>query len=116
MRKRIKQKKFSRKIGPRKALLTSVARSLIDKEKITTTESKAKEAARLVERMITKAKKGTLTSRRVIAASFGEKVGAKLMNEIAEQYKDRSGGYTRVTKKGPRKSDGAKMAIVELVK
>lgn len=116
MRKRIKTKKFSRKIGPRKAMIASVARSLIAKERITTTEAKAKEAARFVEKMITKAKKGSLASRRTLISLFGKEVGTKLMNDIAPQYKTRSGGYTRVIKKGPRKSDGAKMAIVELVK
>ena len=116
MRKRIKAKKFSRKIGPRKALITSVARSLLAKERITTTEAKAKEAARFVEKMITKAKKGDLAFRRVAISFFGSEVGKKLMDDIALQYKTRPGGYTRVIKKGPRKSDGARMAIVELVK
>jgi large subunit ribosomal protein L17 len=86
------------------------------KEKIKTTEAKAKELSRFVEKFITRAKKGDLSSRRLLLQNFSSKIVKKLVKEIGPRYKDRSGGYTRIIKLGQRKSDGAKIAIIELVK
>lgn len=116
MRKRKVGRKLSRKRGQRKALLKGLASSLILQERIKTSEAKAKEMTRITEKFITKAKTQDLAARRALLASLPKKTVQKLMGEIAERYKDRPGGYTRVVKLGPRKSDGAKMAIVELVK
>ncbi|MDI6591376.1 MAG: 50S ribosomal protein L17 [Patescibacteria group bacterium] len=116
MRKRKKGRKLSKKRDQRKALLKSLAISLLLKEKIKTTEAKAKETQSFIEKFITKAKKGDLASRRFLARFFSKDIVKKLINEIAPRYKERKGGYTRIIKLGPRKTDGAKMAIIELIK
>ena len=116
MKKRKKGRKLSRKTGQRKALLKSLARELFLREKIKTTEAKAKEVSVFAEKQITKAKKANLASRRLLAKNFSSKIVKKVVDEIAPRYKERRGGYTRIIKLGPRKSDGAKMAIIELVK
>lgn len=116
MRKLKKGRKFSRKRDQRKALLKSLASSLFLKEKIKTTETKAKEVSRLVGKSITRAKKGDLASRRILAKYFSRNLVKKLVNEIGPRYKSRKGGYTRIIRLGPRKSNGAKMTIIELVK
>lgn len=90
--------------------------ALILKEKIKTTEAKAKELSRFVEKKITLAKVGDVNSRRLLAQNFPTRTVKKIVNEIAKRYKERKGGYTRIIKLGQRKSDGAKMAIIELVK
>ncbi len=114
--KKLKQgRKFSRKKDERKALLKSLARSIFIFRKIKTTEAKAKEVSSFVEKCITKAKKGDLASRRILLRYFSQEVVKKLIEEIAPKYKERNGGYTRIIKLGQRKSDGAKMAIIELV-
>jgi len=89
---------------------------LIEHERITTTEARAKELAPFIEKLITKAKKGGLSQRRQVARVLSKKSTKKLFNEIAPRYKDRPGGYTRILKLPPRESDGAKMAIIEFVK
>lgn len=111
-----KGRKFSRKIGPRKALLRVLVNNFLLHEKIKTTEAKAKELRIIAEKMITKAKDGNLANRRLLAQNLTPKMTKKIIEEIAPQYKDRQGGYTRIMKLGPRNSDGAKMAIIELVK
>lgn len=116
MRKRKKGRRLSRKKDQRKALLKSLAASLILKEKIRTTEAKAKEVAGFAEKQISKAKSGTLHSRRLLAGLFSQEIVKKMINEIAPRYQERKGGYTRIIKLGPRKTNGAKMAIIELVK
>ncbi len=116
MKKRKKGRKLSRKSDQRKALLKSLARELFLREKIKTTEAKAKELSAFAEKQITKAKKANLASRRLLAKNFSSTITKKIFDEIAPKYKERKGGYTRVIKLGPRKSDGAKMAIIELVK
>ena len=116
MRKRKKGRKLSRKKDQRKALLKSLAAALILKEKIKTTEAKAKEVSGFVEKQITRARTGSLHSRRLLARFFTQKTIKKLVDEIAPRYKERKGGYTRIIKLGQRKSNGAKMAIIELVK
>jgi large subunit ribosomal protein L17 len=96
--------------------LRSLARELFLKEKMMTTEAKAKEVSILVEKQIEKAKTGSLHSRRLLAKKFSPEIIKKIVNEITPRYKERKGGYTRIIKLGPRKSDRAKMAIIELVK
>lgn len=110
-------RKFGREKTQRKALLNSLALNLIVREKITTTEPKAKELRPFIEKLITSAKKGDLATRRTITAKLASKGrGAKkLFDVIAPKYKDKNGGYTRVMKLGARKSDGAKMAVIEFV-
>jgi len=116
MRKRKKGRKFSRESSQRKALLKSLAREIFLKEKILTTEAKAKEISPLVEKEITRAKRGDINSKRLLSRKFSPEIVKKLVNEIAPRYKERKGGYTRIIKLGPRRSDGARMAIVELIK
>jgi large subunit ribosomal protein L17 len=116
MRKRNKARILSRTSDQRKALLKGLANNLFLHEKIKTTEAKAKELRGYAEKFITRAKVDSIHSRRVLAKILTEKIVKKLVEEIALKYKDRQGGYTRIMKLGPRKSDGAKMAIIELVK
>lgn len=116
MRKQKRGRKLSRKKDQRKALFKALIRALILHEKIETTEAKAKEMAGIAEKLITRSKNGDLASRRLLAAFLSAQLVKKLIEEIAPRYKERSGGYTRVIKLGPRRSDGAKMAIIELVK
>ena len=113
MKKRKKGRILSRKTGVRKALLISVARALVQKEKIQTTEAKAKETSLFVERLITKSKKDNLTTRRELLKYFQPRLVKKMIEEIGPRYRERNGGYTRVTKLNLRKSDGARMAIIE---
>jgi len=116
MRKRKKGRKLSRKRDQRKALLKSLASNLLLKERMVTTQAKAKEVASFVEKKITKAKKNDLATRRYLARFFRPALVKKLIEEIAPRYQERKGGYTRIIKLGPRKRDGAKMALIELVK
>jgi len=114
--KKLKQgRKFSREKDQRKALIKSLARALFLHGKIETTQAKAKELSPFVQKIITKAKKNDLACTRALLAYFSKKTTQKIINEIAPKYKDRKGGYVRIIKKGPRKSDRAKMAIIELV-
>lgn len=116
MRKKQQGRKFQRKTGQRKSLLRGLARELFLREKIQTTEAKAKELKRVAEKLITRAKKGDLASRRSIAQHFSKSLTKKIVDELSTRYKSRPGGYTRIIKLGPRKSDGAEMVIIELVK
>jgi len=116
MRHRKHGRKFGRVRKVRKALLRSLIRALVLKDKITTTEPKAKEMRPRMERLVTKAKEGTLAARRLVAARTDREVAKKLFSEIAPRYASRLGGYTRITKLGARKSDNARMAIIEFVK
>ncbi len=116
MRKRKKGRKLSRKRDQRKALLKGLATNLILKEKIETTEAKAKELAKFVEKQISRAKIDSVYSRRLLARFFSKETVKKLITDIAPRYKGRKGGYTRIIKLGPRKSNGAKMVIIELIK
>jgi len=113
---RKKSRKFSRKKDQRKALLRSLVRELFLKEKIKLTEAKAKEISIFAEKEIQEAKTGDLHSKKLLARKFSRNIVKKLVNEIAPRYKERKGGYTRIIKLGPRKSDGAKMSIIELLK
>ena len=106
---------LSRTSGVRKALFISLARALILKEKIQTTEAKAKEIAPFVETLVAKAKKNNLAARRELLRYFELSLAGKMIEKIAPRYKERRGGFTRITKLAPRKSDGARMAILEFV-
>ena len=113
---RIKNKRrFGRKRDQRKALLISLARALVLKEKIQTTEAKAKELRSFIEKLITRGKEDSVYNRRVLVSRLSEDVAKKLIKELGPRYKDRPGGYTRIVKLGRRKEDGARMAIIELV-
>lgn len=115
MRHNVKGRKLGRTTSHRKALLRNLARSLFIHGRITTTEAKAKEARRIVEKLITLGKKGELTSRRRALEILPDKDVVKLVWGMAETYRDRPGGCTRVIKLGPRKGDCAPMAVLELV-
>ncbi len=99
-----------------KAILSNLATSLFEHRRITTTEAKARALRPVAERLITKAKKGDLHNRRLVLRSIKDKgVVHVLFTEIAPQFAERPGGYTRITKIGPRKGDNAPMAVIELV-
>ena len=109
--------KLSRSTSHRKALFMNLAREVIDHERIQTTEAKAKAVKPEVERLITLAKRGDLHARRQALSALGQDkfVVYKLFEEIAPRYTDRPGGYTRILKLGPRKSDASEMVLLELV-
>lgn len=110
-------KRLSRTDGHRKALLRNLATSFFKHEKIETTSTKAKEISRVVEQLITTASRGDLHARRQIAEYLTEPaVVKKLVEQIAPALKDRSGGYTRITKSRVRPGDAAELSIVELVR
>ena len=97
-------------------IMANLASDLIMHEKVTTTEAKAKALRPYTEKLITKARKGDLHARRVILKTITDKAAvARLFEEVAPRYADRPGGYTRITKLGPRRGDGAEEAIIELV-
>jgi len=116
MRHRVGHRKLQRATGHRTALLRNLAASLIKHEQILTGVAKAKELRPYVEKLITLAKKGGLSNRRLADSRLKDDAQlAKLFEVLAERYKDRNGGYTRVIKAGFRASDAAPMAIIELV-
>ena len=109
--------KLGRNSSARKALFKSILTSLFKYERIETTEAKAKEVSGLADQLITLAKRGDLSARRQAAAQLADKaVVQELFGSIAEQFKDRQGGYTRILKLGVRRGDAAPMVILELVK
>ncbi|MFA6190187.1 MAG: 50S ribosomal protein L17 [Candidatus Staskawiczbacteria bacterium] len=116
MNKKNKGRKFSRKIGPRNALLRVLVNNFLLHEKMKTTEAKAKELRSIAEKMITRAKNVNLANRRILAQNLTPTLTKKIINDLAPRYLERHGGYTRIIKLGPRHSDGAKMVIIELVK
>lgn len=116
MRHRNTTKTLGRSATARKALLRDLATSVIVYEKIKTTETKAKQLRPVVEKLITRAKKGDLATRRYLLGYFStEQPVEKLLDVIGPRYKDRDGGYTRITKLGTRKGDGAPVAQIELI-
>jgi len=116
MRHGISQRKLSRKSGHRKALFRNMSAALIKHEQILTTEAKAKELRPYVEKLITLAKRGGLSNRRLAMGRLQDETQLKKLFEVlAERYADRDGGYTRVIKAGPRASDAAMTAVIELV-
>ena len=109
------QRKLGRESAQRKALLKALATALILNGRIKTTEAKAKSLKPEFEKLITKAKKNTIHSKRLVNSLLNKEITKKLFNEIAPRYASRQGGYTRIIKLGSRKSDGAKMAYIEIV-
>jgi large subunit ribosomal protein L17 len=113
---RLKQRKLNRTSSHRRALLANMANALFKHEQIKTTLPKAKTLRPYAERLITLAKRGTLHARRLAAAKLGDDaVIQKLFSTLANRYKDRKGGYTRVVKAGFRTGDAAPMAMIELI-
>ncbi len=116
MRHRNGARKLNRTSSHRKAMLSNMAVSLLNHEQINTTLPKAKEVRRVADKMVSLAKRGTLHARRQAAAYLRDDAAViKLFSVLAERYKERPGGYTRVLKAGFRYGDNAPMAIVELV-
>ncbi len=117
MRHHNNKRKFGRTKNVRNALVNSLALNLIVREKIKTTEPKAKELRPFIEKLVTRAKRKDLASRKLVISKLSNrsKEVKKLFEVIAPRYTDKKGGYTRVLKLGARKSDGAKMAIIEFV-
>ena len=100
----------------RRSVLRNSVTSLLDKEKIVTTETRAKEIKRLADKMITLGKRGDLHARRqAMSYLTSEAVVYKLFNDLAPRYEERQGGYSRIIKMGNRRGDGAPMAVLELV-
>ena len=109
-------RKLGRTTPHRRAMLRNLTTDLLREGRIETTVTRAKETRRMAEKMITLGKRGDLHARRqALAYIFDESVVTKVFEEIALEYADRQGGYTRILKKGPRRGDGAEMAIIELV-
>ena len=116
MKHNITHRKLNRTSSHRKALLMNLSNALIKHEQITTTLAKAKELKSFVDKLITLGKKGDLQSRRkAISILNDEKNINKIFSSIAERYKERSGGYTRIVKIGNRFGDNSPTAIIELI-
>lgn len=129
MRHRNAFRKFGRTASHRKALFNNLAMALIENGRIKTTDAKAKDLRRVADRLVTLGKKGTSDAKRAVYAQLGGsgkkalgedstrvgKVVDTLFGELAERFKQRPGGYTRVIKIGPRKGDNAPMSFIELV-
>jgi large subunit ribosomal protein L17 len=113
---RVSQKKLSREKDARRALLKSLANSLILHEKIITTQARAKAVRPFVEKLVTQAKEETLETRRYLLAKLGaENAVRKLLELVGPTFKERAGGYTRIIKLTPRGGDAADMAVLEFV-
>ncbi len=109
-------RKFHRKTGPRRSFLRILANNLIMKEKITTTEARAKEIRPMIEKMITMGRKQQLANFRILLSRLPKQAAEKLYYEISLRYKGRPGGYLRIIKQSKlRKRDGSKMATIEFV-
>jgi large subunit ribosomal protein L17 len=109
-------KRLGRNTPHRTAMLRNMVTSLFDHEKITTTDARAKELRKVVDRMITLGKRGDLHARRqVLSVIRDQKIVAKLFDQIGPRYKDRPGGYTRIVKIGSRLGDNAPQSIIALV-
>lgn len=117
MRHHSKVKKFNRSKSARVGLMKSLAVSLFDKERITTTEAKAKALRPYAEKLITHARNESVAGTRFIISKIGDNVGShKLRKEIGPRFKDQNGGYTRIMKMPKRAKDASPMAVIELVK
>jgi large subunit ribosomal protein L17 len=114
---RVDGRKLGRKMGPRIALYRNLTVSVLRYERVRTTEAKAKEVQGRIERAITLAKRGDLSARRAVVSDFPNEplVVTKLFDEIAPKYADRTSGYTRIVKIGPRPGDNAEIVQLELV-
>jgi large subunit ribosomal protein L17 len=116
MRHKVAGRKLGRSSAHRKALFRNLVTDLLNYEKITTTEAKAEEIRSLAEKMITLGKDGGLHSRRqALSFILDKNIAEKVFNVLAPRYSERPGGYTRLTKLGPRLGDGAPMVQIELV-
>jgi large subunit ribosomal protein L17 len=117
MRHQKKRNKLSRDAGHRRALIMNLCGQIVEHERIRTTEAKAKVVKPEVEKLITLAKRGDLHARRQALAALGQNKFTvhKLFEEIAPRYSERDGGYTRILKLGPRRSDATEMVYIELV-
>ena len=119
MRHLVKGRKLNRTSSHRKALFSNLASSLVMHKKIITTEQKGKELRRFAERLVTYAKKDSLHGRRLILKNIKGKLNKKIANilihDIAPNYSERNGGYTRIIKLANRKNDNADMCIIEFV-
>jgi len=109
-------RKLSRSSSHRRAMFRNMVTDLLDHERIQTTDAKAKELRGIAEKMITLGKRGDLHARRQVLGYVRSKdVTAKVFGDLAERYRDRPGGYTRVLKLGRRTGDAAAMSVIELV-
>ena len=116
MRHNVMGRKLNRSMGHRKTLFRNLATELFRHNKITTTEAKAKAIQPIAEKLITLARRGDLHARRLAARELPDPaILQKLFDEIGVRAVNRSGGYTRIYKLGPRRGDAAPMAIIELV-
>src|ERR671911_270427 len=117
MRHRRDRHKLSRDSAHRRALLRNLSREVIEHERIETSQAKAKAVKPEVEKLITLAKRGDLHARRQALSALGQDkfVVHKLFEEVAPRYSERAGGYTRIVKLGPRRSDSTEMVLLELV-
>jgi large subunit ribosomal protein L17 len=117
MRHQRNRYQLSRSASHRKALLINLTKEIIDHERIQTTEAKAKAVKPEVEKLITLAKRGDLHARRQALSALGQDKFTvyKLFEEVAPRYAERPGGYTRILKLGPRRSDATEMVFLELV-
>jgi large subunit ribosomal protein L17 len=117
MRHRRNRAKLSRSSSHRKALVSTMCRQLLEHERIRTSQAKAKALRPEVERLITLGKRGDLHARRQALSALGQDKFAvhKLFEEVAPRYRERPGGYTRIVKLGPRRSDSTEMVFLELV-
>jgi large subunit ribosomal protein L17 len=109
------KRKLGRERKVRNALVKSLVLSLIMKGKIKTTDAKARALRPVVEKMITAGMSGTIAAQRLLSAKVGVAGAKKILAELSPKYKDRKGGYTRITKLPARLSDNALMAIIEFV-
>jgi large subunit ribosomal protein L17 len=115
MRHRLAKRKLNRDSSARKAMLKNLVTSLFEHNRIVTTEARSKETRRIAEKIITTAKADTLHARRMVLRFITKKdTVKKLFKEIAPFYKDKTGGYIRLLRIGPRKGDGAFMSMVDL--
>ncbi len=108
-------KKFGRTTGQRRAFIKSLARNLLIKGSIQTTEARAKAIRPVVEKLITRGKTDTLTNRRLLISALGDERVASKAIKTAANYQDRDGGYLRIVKLGARKGDASPMAVIEFV-
>lgn len=109
-------RKFHRKKGPRRSFIKILANNLIMKEKIITTEARAKSIRPIVEKMVTIGKKQQLASFRLLLSRLSKQSAEKIYHEISPRYKERPGGYLRIIKQSlMRKRDGARMAVIEFI-
>ena len=119
MRHRLRGRKLNRTSSHRKALMRNLAISLITHKRIKTTDAKAKELRGFVERLVTYAKKADIHNRRLIQqklpGKLGKSIASILIHDIAPEYENRNGGYTRIIKLNNRKNDNAPISLIEFV-